>query len=54
MLWTTDIEVFRWRFPLSFLYEFLAMDQQQLRDLRVLADKLRIDSIRSTNASKSG
>jgi len=30
------------------------MDQQQLRDLRVLADKLRIDSIRSTNASKSG
>jgi len=30
------------------------MDQQKVSDLRVLADKLRIDSILSTNASKSG
>lgn len=30
------------------------MDNQMLKDLQVLADRLRIDSIRMTNASKSG
>ena len=30
------------------------LDDKTIRDLRVFADWLRIDSIRSTNASKSG
>lgn len=30
------------------------VDEKILHDLRVFADRLRIDSIRSTNASKSG
>lgn len=34
--------------------EMSGIDEKTIRDLRVLADRMRIDSIQATNASKSG
>ena len=34
--------------------EMSGIDEKTIRDLRVMADRMRIDSIQATNASKSG